>query len=303
MKNASGPGFTLVEIAIVLTIMGVLIGSGILAFGSVLDDLRYKDTQRRLETISNALALYAQEHYYLPCAADPSAAPTSFGKATTTCNQFGMYAISTTTGIVPFVDLGLKENDARDGYGSYITYKVNRFYVADSQGLLAVNVNSACRTSAWIDLTAVPIRNRNPRKAKFCCSMTGTWPNDEIIYGDTSGSSTLNPKRTTYEPGLIDVLTIVSPPGQNTQAPVFILTSHGLNGAGAFLGNQTYSRKQDPANVSRMGEVLNEDSFNSYALALPHSTNRASGYFDDIVVWKTADQLISAFGRDSCARP
>jgi len=62
-------GFTLVEMAIVLVIVGLLIGGLVTPLGVQLEQRRVADTQRAMEDARDALAGFAVRNGYLPCPA------------------------------------------------------------------------------------------------------------------------------------------------------------------------------------------------------------------------------------------
>ncbi len=295
-------GFSLVEIAVVLTIIGVLAGSGILTFNSILDDIRYRDTQQRLNAVSDALALYVQQHYYLPCPTNPANIPYT-GIMANGGAACATIAVGSAIGLLPYAELGLTADQTRDAYGSPIDYIVNPNYAGYSiqDPPTVPNVQDACVTTGiWIPLLLV---NKNPRKARFCCQYHPTTLTDLVITSAFSGGVSL---QQTYVPGVPSPINTprVSVSNPNTQTPVFILVSHGKNRTGAFIGNGTQSRILNVPNNIFENETANLDNDRSF-VAAALSTNDAVGgrYFDDILLWKTQDQLLGAFGRDSCARP
>ena len=62
-------GFTLVEIAIVLVVVGLLIGGLITPLSTQLEQRRVADTQRAMEEVREALIGFAVRNGYLPCPA------------------------------------------------------------------------------------------------------------------------------------------------------------------------------------------------------------------------------------------
>jgi prepilin-type N-terminal cleavage/methylation domain-containing protein len=69
LKQAPQRGFTLVEIAIVLVVVGLLIGGLITPLSMQLEQRRVGDTQRALDEAREALVGYAMRNGYLPCPA------------------------------------------------------------------------------------------------------------------------------------------------------------------------------------------------------------------------------------------
>jgi prepilin-type N-terminal cleavage/methylation domain-containing protein len=110
-------GFTLIELAIVLVIIGVLIGSFLGTLGSRIDTTRRAEVQDDLEIIKSALLGYAFSSGgpYLPCpctvdcdadADDPAVQPGQENRAGGTCTA------GTAVGYLPWGTLGLKPADS-----------------------------------------------------------------------------------------------------------------------------------------------------------------------------------------------
>lgn len=289
-------GFTLVEIAIVLTIIGVLLGSGVLALTGALNDIRYRTTRDRMNGIANAIALYAQHNMSIPCPANPPDAQGRTDGITTgfSCGGAG------SRGIVPYTTLGLTAEQAQDAYGQFISYTINTNLTSPS----STSVLRECRiANIWVASGL----NRNPRKARFCCFGGGSLATDLAVWDQPSGGTRVSPERVISSGASAPENTAFTPDStyvpDNGQTPAFVLVSHGRNFLGAYRPASTKTRYADPAATYRPFEAENDNDDRVFVSAT-YSTNRNNGrYFDDIVVWRTQDQLLSAFGRDSCARP
>ena len=109
------PAFSLIEMAIVLIIVGLISGTALPILQVMLEWQKATATAQHQEKILYALASYAAQYKILPYAADP-AAPS--GKQEKTRRR----------GIVPYADLGLPESIAKDGYQRWFTYVVDDYY-------------------------------------------------------------------------------------------------------------------------------------------------------------------------------
>lgn len=73
-------GFTLIEIAMVLVIIGLLLGGLLMPLATQVDVQRRIETEKAMEQIKEALIGFAMVNGRLPCPADP-AAPTGTSTA------------------------------------------------------------------------------------------------------------------------------------------------------------------------------------------------------------------------------
>lgn len=104
--NCKTAGFSLVEMAIVLVIIGLLLGGMLMPLSAQMDQRRISETQKALDEIKNALTGFAVMNGRLPCpttTADP--ANVNYGIEDAACN-------SNTNGYLPWKTLGVVEVDA-----------------------------------------------------------------------------------------------------------------------------------------------------------------------------------------------
>ncbi len=110
-------GFSLLEIAICLVVMGVMLGVGIPSFLQYLRYQRTLETKEKQEKILQSLGAFALQNGYIPLPADPFAQGEDFGVAREAAlNPPDMI------GILPFKTLGLPESYAQEGFKRYFTY-------------------------------------------------------------------------------------------------------------------------------------------------------------------------------------
>lgn len=132
-------GFTLIELAVVIFIIALLLGSLFVPLQSQVESRKYDETQRIIDQARDALLGYAAAHGYLPCPADfalgsngAEAAGSTHGAGAGACPA----SVTATTGgvnvyigFLPAVTLGLTPTDANgyavDSWGFRIRYAVS----------------------------------------------------------------------------------------------------------------------------------------------------------------------------------
>ncbi|MDB5478111.1 MAG: hypothetical protein JWM96_606 [Alphaproteobacteria bacterium] len=326
MKSSSESGFTLVEIAVVVLIIGILMGGAVSMLTPYLQMAKRSTTQTKLENISQSLAFYAQNYGRLPCPTNPNSNDTSnppFGaprnsgtNGTVVGNVCDSGTLTTDDyiGIVPFRALGLTEDQVKDSYGRFITYAVSPVltkYNPDPNSSpppgTPADVHDQCRTAIWINSQVTA--NIAVKKSEVCCAnrATTTEPDIRIMSARTGGTSLFSGRKYDGVPpsnSYGSPLTLQSgTPGVDTRFVAFALVSHGPDGDGAFMGRSANRMPSSIATAATTEESGNADTTDLDLVSRPLSTTENAGYFDDILAWRTNDQLISAFGNDSCARP
>lgn len=138
---APGRGFTLVELAVVIAIIGLLLGGLLVPLSTQIEQQRVSETQRRLNDIREAIVGFALANGRLPCPATPNVASGAAGAGTE--NLTGTSPNRTCgvlQGVVPWADLGTPETDAWD---RRFTYRVTASF-GDDIALNTVTPPGAC---------------------------------------------------------------------------------------------------------------------------------------------------------------
>jgi prepilin-type N-terminal cleavage/methylation domain-containing protein len=97
-------GFTLVEMAVVLVIIGIGLGGLLLTLSAQIDLRNYAATRQAMEEIKEALIGYSLSHGYLPCPAKSAIDGTE--------NRAGTGACNTRVGFLPWQELGVPRDDS-----------------------------------------------------------------------------------------------------------------------------------------------------------------------------------------------
>ena len=121
-QRAHEAGFTLVEMAIVIAIAGIMLTFFISALGGNTNIRRESQTRDKMELIAKAIGNRIIQGFGAPCPADPAVAQTlaTFGQARAACASAAL-----SEGLVPFQSLGLPVEMARDGWGRFMTYRTS----------------------------------------------------------------------------------------------------------------------------------------------------------------------------------
>ncbi|PKU26522.1 type II secretion system protein [Telmatospirillum siberiense] len=118
-------GFTLIEMAIVLALVGLLVGGGIFATGAVIERSRIIQTNNNLDQAEAALELFVVRNNRLPCPADGGLASGVANYGTEIPNPVTSgtaCSVTMANSVLPWVTLGLDEATSVDGWGRRLSY-------------------------------------------------------------------------------------------------------------------------------------------------------------------------------------
>ena len=128
LKSKRSAGFTLVEIAVVVTIMAILLAMGLATANSVMQSAQRSTTQEKESAIKDALVAYFLSNHRFPCP-DTGSNVGNTGRDGLENRVAGGVVPDVTTdcaaqiGTVPYLTLGIARSQALDGYGNFITYR------------------------------------------------------------------------------------------------------------------------------------------------------------------------------------
>ena len=200
--KSSSHGFTLIEMAVVLMIVGLLLGGLLVPLSAQMEQRNVTETRKQLDDIQQALIGFAIINGRLPCPADGTT-PTggtnaalvpagqeyknpTVGSPYSCANVVGNNVV----GVLPWATLGVNETDA---WGRRYTYQVTATWADSTDGALPT-IAPGCNVTIGVSF-------------QLCSS-----PNQNIL--TTVGGTSLTPN----------------------SVPA-VVVSHGKNGYGAYTPN------------------------------------------------------------------
>ena len=241
-------GFTLTEIAVVLAIVGLLLGSMMLTFSAQVEQRNFADTQRRLSEAKELLLAFAVVRGRLPCpATTTSNGDESFSSGNATTG--GTCTLTTHNGFLPAAAIGFSPVDA-SGYG--LDAWNNRIRYAVS---LATPVNSQTpRVCRPVNATTPPVTPHFTQRDNLKANGLDCSPSDLVVCTQAQGGTTC----------------AAGQAATNQNTVVAVVFSTGKNGA------------QGPAGAN---ETENLDGDVVFVYRAPDPSTAPGGEYDDLTAW------------------
>jgi prepilin-type N-terminal cleavage/methylation domain-containing protein len=242
-RRSQSAGFTLVEMAVVVVIIGILMAMGLAVTNSMMQNTQRSTTKDREDYVRDALIAYFTANHRIPCPDNGSnvgntgrdgvedrvaggATPT----VTTNC--------TTALGTVPYLTLGIARERAIDAYGNFITYRLD-------------TARNWHLTSTFQAPPGTPLVPCNP---------------PGITAAPVAGLSVFS-----------------APGTQQTSTSAVVLISHGANGLGAWnQGTTNTSRNTLPVIAGEQGNTGLAPTAPAGYRAYVYSDSAAAP-FDDVV--------------------
>lgn len=255
-RALASKGFSLVELAVVMTIVALLLGGLIYTLSAQTEQRSFEETRRRLEQARELLLGYAVVNGRLPCPATAASAgdESPIGGGTCTTGYAGWLPAKTIG--FPQVDAG---GYAIDVWGNRIRYAVS---IATPYNTQAPQV---CRS---VNATTPPVTPHFTHKDNLRANGVDCQPNDLLVCKSANLPPAITP--TTCGGAANQIMA--------TGLVVAIVFSTGKNGSQAPCGTC----------IDELANLDGNAIFVSHELA---PSTAANGEFDDQFTWITVGEL------------
>lgn len=301
--GARAQGFSLVEMALVLLIVGLLAAVFLPATNTLLDNNRRKETRAKLEALEQAMVRFVTVNRRLPCPADGAqgtANPTS-GVEQRNSAVTPATCTSMTSGVVPWRSLGVSADAATDAWGGLITYRV----WARTNAGAGSGINTSLAMDGGMDFSECdPAKPTPPSPSDYRCTGANAQPLGALLADSAMQARGFRVCRDTCS-----ATTLPNPPGTfevarriDGNGAAYFLISHGANKAGAYNTNGTLltiASGPGPSareNINGNGQVLRAADLDSTFYIDADYDESPATYFDDIVLWPTVISVAMAAG-------
>lgn len=232
-KMSKNAGFSLVEMAVVISILAVMLGGALSVSTRKIETANTKQTNQTLDTLQTALEEYYLRNGFYPCPASATADEntTSFGVASS-CGgavpsgtwEAGSGTDTIRGGVIPTRTLGLSDHMMYDEWGGRIAYVVVKALAVDSDtfssfttaltdGVIRVgdrNANIILDPSTDNVVAYVLTSRGKDRAGAFARKITGATP-PVICNGSSVDSENCDNSDTTFiDAGIVDTSNITS---------------------------------------------------------------------------------------------
>lgn len=288
-RHTTASAFTLVEMSVVLVIIGLLIVTVFPALTIARTSGQRSLTQSNLQSLMTATAAYVQANGCVPCPTPATISGAAFGHVRGDTQSLACNGCAVVEGIPPFLSLGIPANVAHDGWGRWITMRVDPALTTAALGT-TVPPASPCTAA---DLAATPV---TPTCALLNASQKG------LCQTKLSATKRVN----------------VSMPGGAVQQAAVLFVSHGSAGYGAFLadGEPLFlqqirgCRLNFPNIATKCVQNLSCTAPNlgpDYAICNATGTNtfynaQMQDGYDDMMLYADRNMLVSMLGNGSACQ-
>jgi len=284
-------GFSLVEMAMVLLIIGLVMGTSLKAGVVFISIEKRKVTSARLSAVDTALANYVAQNRRLPCPADGAIASGNVNAGVEQRTLATGVCTTVNRGVVPWVTLGIPESDAQDGWFNRITYRVPTATIALPDNVFTSN---QAMDMTNCDPAGIAVRvNRifGGQNVSTCVQNAPAICDLATVLGCTSVNNFLTGRGIEIRDGVAGNLLMNIATGTGA---AYVLVSHGDNAAGAFSSTGVILPANGIAPSAMENQNANNVAMQAYYINAAQNIDTAGAtHFDDILSHPSLISIIS----------
>lgn len=296
-------GFTLVEMAMVIVIIGLIMLTVFPALTAARTATQRSLTQNNLQALVQATAAYVQANGCVPCPAPASVIGPGFGRVRGDggVSPAACGVCSVSGGIPPFISLGIPATAAHDGWGHWISMSVDPALTINfGVGPPTTPAVCSCTLNAG---KCVPSQTgcNCPAPAGNLCVQPFNASVQGLCAPSGTGAGFLSKAKS------VSVLT----PGGGTQSAAVLFISYGAQGFGSVyasaIGNGFNGAQVGPfpSNYLPCSATAGFAQCNAFPGAPPKFVNAPmitanTDPYDDMLVFADRNTLVSMLGNGSC---
>jgi len=263
-------GFTLVEMAVVVVIAGILLTLGVQMVSAQLASSQRTASQTALNNANTAMLAFFAANHRFPC---PDTVHNGAENAVNVGG--GEVACASARGTIPFVTMGLQKSQVLDAYGNFISYVID-------------TSRDPVTPAAWVWANKMRVVTPQPPNQ---CSRNGNAVGDNGPRGEIRIDSAAGVEETQF--GFAG--------GVGRIRAVVVLISHGANGLGAWGSNgtaHTFPAGGSPefANTQFSNAIPPQTQVTPQTYHDYQYSDTAAAPFDDMLSYITEGNLTNAGG-------
>lgn len=168
-------GFTLLEMAVVLLIVGLLLSGLLPTLSAQAEQQRIADTRKQMNEIRDALLGFAVSKGRLPCPADGSIASQNHAGAEWVVGSGVAQVCDSNRGVLPWVTLGVAETDA---WGRRYSYRITSTFADGEDG-----TGGSCALSSGVSFQLCSLGNLTVYKTSGGAKVSDYLPAVVVSHG------------------------------------------------------------------------------------------------------------------------
>lgn len=173
--NRLNTGFTLLEMAVVLLIVGLLLSGLLPTLSAQAEQQRIADTRKQMNEIRDALLGFAVSKGRLPCPADGTIASDNHAGIEWVVGSGVAQVCGSNRGVIPWVTLGVNETDA---WGRRYSYRITSTFADGEDG-----TGANCALTSGVSFQLCSLGNLTVYKAAAGAKVSDYLPAVVVSHG------------------------------------------------------------------------------------------------------------------------